>query len=78
MEVFVWLQMGGLVENIDVVPIGDDEGADATYETVKGWFSSFKGEDAQCYVKSDRDRLLGVIEVRTPHNDERQQRRSAR
>jgi len=43
-EVFTFLNMGGLVENVDVLPIGSD---DVTLETVQGWFSDFRGQDAQ-------------------------------
>ena len=53
-EVFTFLNMGGLVENVDVLPIGGD---DVTLETVQGWFSDFRGQDAQVCLLS-----LGVDE----------------
>ena len=43
-EIFTFLNMGGLVENVDVLPIGGD---DVTLDMVQGWFNDFRGQDAQ-------------------------------
>ena len=50
-EVFTFLNMGGLAENVEVLPIGGD---DVTHETVQRWFSEFKGQDAQVRPSSVR------------------------
>ena len=45
---------GGSVDNIDVIPIGD-------FADIEASLLEFRGEDAQCFLESDRERLLGVI-----------------
>ena len=51
--------MGGAVSNITVVPIGAER---ASVEAVKSSFRAFRGEKAECFKKSDKEKMLGVIE----------------
>ena len=59
--------MGGLVENVDLLPIG---GNDVTLETVQGWFSDFRGQDAQvCPSSSGVSSKLEPDGGRAPRTD---------
>ena len=62
MECFVYLQMhDGLTrDDMLVIPIGKrGESVDAVVAS----FSSFRGENAQCFKKEDREKMLAIIEA---------------
>ena len=52
--------MGGVTDNITVVPIGAES---ASVEGVKQSFREFRGEEAECFMPEDRHKLLAVIEA---------------
>ena len=56
MELFTFLRMGGALQRIRVVELG--EGAEVSASLAK-----FDASKAQCYLTQDRERLLGVIEA---------------
>ena len=60
MEIFTYIQMtrGIADEQIAVVPIGEG----TALEGIKESFRSFRGEKAECFKKSDKEKMLGVIE----------------
>ena len=60
-EIFTFLFMGGSLDRIDVLPIGDD-----TMEQVEERLSSFDAKHAKCFLEDDRERLLGVGRSRSP------------
>ena len=67
MECFVYLQMHDQVrpgvttrDDMLVIPIGKrGESVDAVVAS----FSSFRGENAQCFKKEDREKMLAIIEA---------------
>ena len=61
MEIFTYIQMtrGIADEQIAVVPIGEG----TALEGIKESFRSFRGEKAECFKQSDREKMLGVIEA---------------
>lgn len=77
MELFTFVKMGGSAENVTVVPLVGGSNADASghgarfafssEETFKAevvqLFSGFDANRAQCFVQSERQRLLGIIEA---------------
>ena len=61
MEIFTYIQMtrGIADEQIAVVPIGEG----TALEGIKQSFRSFRGEKAECFKQSDREKRVGVIEA---------------
>ena len=66
MECFVYLQMhdhvraGVMQDGMLVIPIGKrGESVDAVVAS----FSSFRGENAQCFKREDREKMLAIIEA---------------
>jgi len=59
MEIFTFIQMGAKPEDIELDAIGGDG---TTVESIIDNFKNFKGEEAQCFMPADRERLLAVIE----------------
>lgn len=55
LEIFVFLRMGGTHERLHVYSLGGKE--------VERALLSFDALKAQCFLKGDRERLLGVIEA---------------
>ena len=60
MEVFVYLQMGKSIRDVEVHSIGSSASSVAQ---VAASFRSFKGENAHCFKEEDRQVLLAVIEA---------------
>ncbi len=58
LEMFVFLHMGGSVDRIVVIPINMADEAEA-----KAMFDQADVGKSQCYLETDRQRLLGIIEV---------------
>jgi len=59
MEIFTFIQMGAKSEDIELEAIGGDG---TTVESIIDNFKNFKGEEAQCFMPADRERLLAVVE----------------
>ena len=57
-EVFTFLRMGGTLDRIDVLPVGE-----GTRAQVEARFNTFDAQTAQCFDEGDQHRLLGVIEA---------------
>jgi len=57
MEIFVFLSMGGNHERIVLLPLGASEAA------VLERFEAFDAQQCECFLATDRERLLGVIEA---------------
>ena len=53
MELFIFVQMGGLAEDVDFFHIGDDAPR----------IDSFDASLATCFMKEDADRLFAVVEA---------------
>lgn len=53
MELFIFVQMGGLVEDIEFLRIGEDAPS----------IHSFDATVATCFLKEDADRLFAVVEA---------------
>ena len=64
MELFTYIQMGGIRDNIEIVPIADDDGGggEVRRAALQG-FSSFRAENATCFKPEDRQHLYAVIEA---------------
>ena len=62
MECFVYLQMrpGLTRDDMLVIPIGK---RGDSVDAVVASFSSFRGENAQCFKKEDREKMLAIIEA---------------
>lgn len=58
-ELFVFLEMGGCVEDLEVHAITEEVNS----RTLAEQFATFDAEDATCFLPEDRDRLLGVVEA---------------
>ena len=58
MELFVYVRMGGTPED-SVIKVLDDKGLLTLEESL----ANFDAAKAGCYLSSDRQRLLGVIEA---------------
>ena len=54
MEIFTFIQMGAKSEDIELEAIGGDG---TTVESIIDNFKNFKGEEAQCFMPADRERL---------------------
>jgi hypothetical protein len=77
MELFTFVKMGGSAANVTVVPLVGGSSAEAsghharvalsseaTFKAeVAQLFSGFDANRAQCFVQSERQRLLGIIEA---------------
>jgi len=57
LEIFVFLRMGGTLDRVVVVPINMDSEAEA-----KGMLDIVDVAKGKCYLESDQQRLLGIIE----------------
>ena len=57
MEIFIFLEMGGAISNVDIKPIH------GTTAELAQHFASFDVQEAKCFLLEDRLRLLAVIEA---------------
>ena len=57
MEIFIFLEMGGKISNVDIKPIH------GTAAELAQLFASFDVQEAKCFLLEDRSRLLAVIEA---------------
>jgi hypothetical protein len=57
LELFVFFKMGGSLSRFTLLPISMDEGQ------AKAMFDAIDVAKASCYLESDRQKLLGIIEV---------------
>eukprot|EP00746_Dinoflagellata_sp_MGD_P147978 gnl/MRDRNA2_/MRDRNA2_80263_c1_seq1.p1 gnl/MRDRNA2_/MRDRNA2_80263_c1~~gnl/MRDRNA2_/MRDRNA2_80263_c1_seq1.p1 ORF type:complete len:270 (-),score=38.57 gnl/MRDRNA2_/MRDRNA2_80263_c1_seq1:451-1185(-) len=56
MELFIFLRMGGSIDRITLIGIGD------TSQNGRNLFKKFDAQQAQCFLAEDRDHLLAIIE----------------
>ena len=57
MEVFTFVQMGGLREHMPVRPL--DEDCEHTYRMLE----EFDAKGARCFLSADREKLISIIEA---------------
>ena len=63
MEIFVYIQMGGKISCITIIPLPIAVGGAApSLDAVRHSFRAFRGEKSECFLEEDREKLLGVIE----------------
>ena len=69
MEIFTFLNMGGDLSRVTVVPLATDqvvsaasESGSTVREVLTAQFAQFDAEKAECYLPEDKQRLLAVIE----------------
>ena len=58
-EVYTFLKMGGSVERIDVLPVGDG--------ALQAKLRAFDAHECKCFKEEDRQRLLGAVEAGFGH-----------
>lgn len=68
LEVFVWIEMGGKVDDVELFFIPPETGLDlsnpsAVQDYFESRFASFDVADASCYDPIQRDRLLSIVEA---------------
>lgn len=68
LELFVWIEMGGKIEDVELYFIPPDTGVDASHEAsvlafYEAKFENFEVANAACYDPVQRDRLLAVVEA---------------
>ena len=68
LEVFVWIEMGGKVDDVELFFIPPETGLDlsnpsAVQDYFEERFASFDVSDASCYDPVQRDRLLSIVEA---------------
>ena len=64
-ELFVFLQVGGSISNVTVIPMSTgktDEQKQTTLVNLIQTLKEFDANGAQCYRESDKQKLLTVIE----------------
>jgi hypothetical protein len=63
MELFTYDHMGGIIEDIDVVPIIREGHHQEDSEKIRRSFETFDVRNCECFNKEDKERMLTIIDV---------------